>query len=215
MGDEDAGDAALLVEPADPLAELDADLGVEGAEGLVEEQERGPRGEGAGEGDALPLAARELGRVAAAERVELHEAEQLVDDGVDLFLRALPDLEAKGDVLAHRHVTEERVVLEDEADGAVLHALAVGDDAAQEHLAAIRLFEPGDDAEDGALPAAARPEERDQLARGTSEGDVVDDLGRAERLFEVADDDARGRGGISRAQRSGRLRRIAPGATSS
>ena len=45
--------------------ELQAGEGVEGAEGLVEEDDRRIGGEGPGEGDALALASGELGRVAA------------------------------------------------------------------------------------------------------------------------------------------------------
>ena len=47
-------------------AEGDPDLGVEGRERLVEEQDLGLEGEGPGERDALLLAARQLVRVAIA-----------------------------------------------------------------------------------------------------------------------------------------------------
>ncbi len=46
---------------------LGAGDGVEGAEGLVHEQDGGVVGEGAGEADALALAAAELPGVAGAE----------------------------------------------------------------------------------------------------------------------------------------------------
>ena len=76
---EQRRDVAPVVEAAQPLAQLDAHLGVERAERLVEQQQLGLDREGAREGDALALAARELRRVALAEAVELHEREQLVD----------------------------------------------------------------------------------------------------------------------------------------
>ena len=46
VGDEQARDVDLVVEPAEPGAQLLADLGVEGAERLVEEQHLGPGGQG-------------------------------------------------------------------------------------------------------------------------------------------------------------------------
>ena len=58
--DEDAGDVDLVVQAAEPLAELLAHLGVERAEGLVEEEDLRLGGERARERDALALAAREL-----------------------------------------------------------------------------------------------------------------------------------------------------------
>jgi hypothetical protein len=46
VGDEDAGDVNLVVQTAQPAAQLQAHLGVEGAEGLIEQEhlrlDRGP-----------------------------------------------------------------------------------------------------------------------------------------------------------------------------
>ena len=95
-----------------------AHLRVEGAERLVEEQHLGLDGEGPGQGHALALAARELGRVALAQVREADQLEQLVHPGLDLGLGALADLEAEGDVAPHGQVAERRVVLEAEADAA-------------------------------------------------------------------------------------------------
>ena len=68
----------------------------------------------------------------------------------------------KADVLEHRHVAEQRVVLEHEADLAVAH-VDVGGVLAAEHLAG-RPIPAGDDAQQRGLAAARRPEKRDQLA---------------------------------------------------
>ena len=110
----------LVVEPAQPLPQLRADAGVQGAERLVEEQHGRIDRERAGETHALPLPARELRRVPLREPVELHELQQLVDALGDLRLRALADLQAERDVVVHGHVLEGGVVLEDEADAALL-----------------------------------------------------------------------------------------------
>jgi hypothetical protein len=73
VGDENAGDVHLVVQAAQPPAQFLADPRVEGAEGLVEEQHFGLDRERARQGDALPLAAGELMRIAAGDRVELHQ----------------------------------------------------------------------------------------------------------------------------------------------
>ncbi len=77
-------------------------------------------GEGPGEGHALPLAARELGRIAVGEMRDLDEREQLPDLAADLLLGALADGQPEGHVVPDGHVLEGRVVLEDEADAALL-----------------------------------------------------------------------------------------------
>jgi hypothetical protein len=64
VGDEEAGHVELLMQGAQPLPQLVADARVQGAERLVQQEDLGVRGEGAGEGDALPLAAGDLVREA-------------------------------------------------------------------------------------------------------------------------------------------------------
>ena len=77
--DEDGRDVLLLVQPAQPDAQLLADGRVERAERLVEQQHARLDRERARERHALALAARELRRVAIGEAAELHEREQLLD----------------------------------------------------------------------------------------------------------------------------------------
>ena len=61
-----------------PGAQVGADVGVERAERLVEQQHARLDRERAGERHALALAARELRRVALVEAAEADELEQLV-----------------------------------------------------------------------------------------------------------------------------------------
>ena len=62
VGDEDARDADLIVEASQPAPQLLPDLGVEGPEGLVEQEDPRLDGEGPGQGDTLALPSRELRR---------------------------------------------------------------------------------------------------------------------------------------------------------
>lgn len=130
VGDEEGGEADLVVELAEPEAEFFADFGVEGAEGLVEEEDFGVDGEGAGEGDALALSAGEFVGEAIGEAWELDEIEEVLDAGVDFVLGGAlvfgEGVEAEGDVLGDAHVLEQGVVLEDEADAAFA-GVEVGD----------------------------------------------------------------------------------------
>ncbi len=180
----------LVVEAAQPDAELLAHARVEGAERLVEEQDTGLDGERAGERHTLPLAARKLCRVAVGEAVELDEAQQLVDALGDLRLRPASDLEAERDVLAHGHVLERGVVLEDEADAAILglalrHVLAL-----EAHRSGVRLLESGHDPQQRRLAAAGRAEERRQRAGLDLQRDVVECDELPEPLADPDDLDA-------------------------
>ena len=108
VGDEHAGDVHLVVQPAQPAAQLLAHLRVERAERLVEQQHPRLDGERARQRDALALAAGELRGIAVAEPVELHQREQLVRPAPDRRVvgprRARPHAQAEGDVLEDGHV---------------------------------------------------------------------------------------------------------------
>src|SRR6185436_6186681 len=101
-----------------------------------------------------------------------------------------PHAQAEGDVLEDRHVAEEGIVLEHEADPALANVgvgcvLAVEEDGAR-----VGHLEAGDDAQQRRLARARRPEQRDQLAGGDVETEVVADDGGAEALLQVAHFDA-------------------------
>ncbi len=64
VADEDIGEAPFALEVAQEVDDLDLDGHVEGGGGFVEDDEPGTQDHGAGDGDALALAAREFVRVA-------------------------------------------------------------------------------------------------------------------------------------------------------
>ena len=189
VGDDDRRRVRLLVQPPQPHAQLGANLRVERAERLVEQQHGGIDGERAGEAHPLPLTAGELRRVAIREAVELHELEQLLHARLRLGLRALADLHAERDVVVDGHVLEGGVVLEDEADVAILrpaagHVLVVDEDGS-----GVGRLEPRDHAQQRRLAAAARAEQGGQRPRADLDRHVVESDERPELLADIANDD--------------------------
>ena len=178
------------MQPPQPAPQLLAHLGVERAERLVEQQHLRLDRERPREGDALALAARQLRGVAVGQPVELDELQELRHARADLVLgeapRARPHAQAEGDVLEHRHVAEERVVLEHEADAALSHVAHGRVLAREQHLAAVGPLEPGDDPQQARLARARGAEERHQLARRDVQAHVVHRDEGAERLRHAA-----------------------------
>ena len=117
--DEDRRHVDLVVQPAQPFAQLAAHLRVQRAERLVQQQHFRLDRQRARERHPLQLAARELRGVALGQAVQPHEPQQLLHARVDLRLRPLSHAQPERDVVVHRHVLERRVVLEDEAHAAV------------------------------------------------------------------------------------------------
>ena len=114
MRDVEEGHAELVLERLQEHLHLLAQLQVERAERLVEEQHLRLVDDRARERDALALAARELHRLAVAVAVEAHHraAPRSTWRRALGALHAL-HLQAVADVLGDGHVREERVVLED------------------------------------------------------------------------------------------------------
>ena len=191
VGDEDRGDVDLVMQRAQPFAQLFPHLRIERAEGLVEQQDARLDRERAGQRDALALAAGELARIAVGKPVELHEIEQLLDPRADRRL-VLPDrarlhAQAEGDVLEHAHVAEQRVVLEHEADVTFARALRQRVLAVEGDFAGIRPVEAGDDPQQRGLAGAGGAEQREQLAVIDLEVDTVERCKAAELLDEIFD----------------------------
>ena len=98
----------------------------------------------------------------------------------------LPELQAVGDVLSHRHMRPQRVALEHHRDVALLgwqHAGGRGDDTvAKRDLAGAGLHEAGNEAQRRGLAAARRPEQAHELSVLDGERDVVENRQAAKTL---------------------------------
>ena len=119
VGDVDERDPELALERLELDLHLLAQLQVERAERLVEQQHRRRVDDRPRERDALALPARELHRLAVADLREAHRAEHLLRLGARARAVAALHAQAVLDVLLHGHVREERVVLEDRVDVAL------------------------------------------------------------------------------------------------
>ncbi len=94
-------------------------MGVQGAEGLVQHEDAGPGRQHARQRHALLLSARELRRIALAEAAQAEAFQFLGDDPRPLFFSHLaPD--AGADIVGHGEVREEHVVLEQQRRLALL-----------------------------------------------------------------------------------------------
>ena len=160
--DVDEGDADLGLDALELELHLAAQLEVEGAERLVEEQHLGVVDQRAGHGDALLLAAGELVRLLAGLLAELDQVEHVLD----LLLHRLDaaPAQAEGDVLEDVEVREERVGLEDG-----VHRPLVGRQVGHVLVAELDragggLLQAGDHAQGGGLAAARGAEEREERA---------------------------------------------------
>jgi hypothetical protein len=86
---------------------LRAQLFIQRAHRLVEQQQLWTLGQRAGQGHALTLAAGQLMRAALGVLGHVHQAQHFIDAGIDFAGGQTVLLEAEGDVLRHGHVREQ------------------------------------------------------------------------------------------------------------
>ena len=173
VGDVDGRHAETLVQARELGAHPDAQLRVEVRERLVH-QERGRLAhDRPSHRDPLALAAGESGRPAVEEVLEPEHGRHLVDALPDLALRHLAHLEPEAEVLAHRHVRVQGVVLEHHRDVAIARGGVSDVVFAEQDDAVGHLLEPGDHAQERRLAAARRPDQHHELAARDRQAHVV------------------------------------------
>ena len=179
MGDVDGGDAEALVQPRQLGAHRHAQLRVEVRQRLVHQEGLRLAHHRAAHRDALALAAGERAGLAVEQRLEAERLRDLVDALLAHGLRHLAQLQAEAEVVAHRHVRVERVVLEHHRDVA-LARLHVGDVGVADRDRAVGdLLEAGDHPQQRRLAAAGRADQHHELAVRDLERDLVDGLDAA------------------------------------
>ncbi len=170
---------------------LHAQRGIEVRERLVHQERPRRAQQGTPERDPLSLTARELGRSAVEQRLDVQEACDLLHARAHLRARLAPHLHAEGQVLVDGHVRVERVALEDHREVAILRRHAVLDLATDRDRPVGGPLEAGEHAQRGRLATAGRPDEDEELAILDVEREVVDRDDLAEQLVDVIEADRR------------------------
>ena len=140
MRDIDRGLAQTALQPLQLLAHLDAQLEVEVGQRLVEHQDARLEHQRAGDRDALLLAARKLRREARAHPGRSTSCRTRPTRSAISDLAEAAQPQSEGDVVEHRQMREQRVVLEHQADIAAVRRLVVEPLAVQPDRAPARAL---------------------------------------------------------------------------
>lgn len=183
MRDEDDGLAQAALEFEELVLHVAADERVQGAEGLVHQQEVGVGGQGPGEADSLLHAAGELVGPGHLPAFEPAQGQGLGGPAVALGAGHPLYLQPVAGVLQNVAVREESEVLEDHGylrgpDAAQLARAERGEVlAAEEDASRGGLEQAVQHAQQGGLAGTRQPHDDEDLAGLDVEGDV-DDRGR-------------------------------------
>ncbi len=160
MRDVDHGEAESLLQRADLLPHAPAQAGVEVRQRLVERQHLRLQHQGAGDRDALLLAARHLRLQVGSEALQADRLQRGLGLGMRLPPPGARGDEAIGDVVQDGHVGEGRVGLEHHGDVALACRQQRDVAAADGEPTLGRLLEARDHAQQRRLAAAGGTEQR-------------------------------------------------------
>ena len=143
-------------------------------------------------GDALLLTARKLAGPTVAEARPADHVEGALDALLDLGRAEAPHLSGKARFSRDRHVREQRVVLEHDADIAPVRRHALDALAVKGDRPAVGGSKPASIIRVVVLPEPGGPEQRQELAATDAEIEVPDDQAHpVEALFNAAEFDMR------------------------
>ena len=172
VGDDHHRDVLLVCQPHHDVQHFLDRLRVEGRGRLVEQDDLGLCAEGTGDGDALLLAARQLGGVDIRLIPEADELKIMICQLLRFLLGLVVELHgSQRQVLEHRHVGVEVELLEDHA-----HDVDV---------AAGRLFQKVHAADGRGFAAAGRSDNDQLFALGHLKIHILQDVQVAEILVNV------------------------------
>ncbi|MNV39841.1 hypothetical protein D3C71_1314320 [compost metagenome] len=162
--DQDGGGADGALDAAQFQLHFLAQLGVQVRQRFVQQQHAGPDDQRAGQGHPLLLPARHLCGMAVRQVRQPHQLQRIGHARFALVLLDPLHLKTKRHVFGHRHVREQRVVLEHQAQAALVGRHAA-DVTAVQHDAAARGFDKASNhLQGGRLAATRRPQQRNEFA---------------------------------------------------
>ena len=214
VGDDDDAAGGLAREGGDELHDLLAAVTVEGAGGFVADEEGRAVHEGAGDGDALLLAAGEFAWALALAALQANRGEHGAGAGLGFAEGLALDEERNGDIFPDAERGHEVELLENEAHVAAPEAgeggLAEGTETVAEDVdfARIGRERAGENGEEGGLAAAGGADEEGELVCEDVDVDAAEGLhggvAGAEGLRDAAAADGLHGGGAHSAPSFGR-----------
>ena len=157
VGDEHKGNAQLPLQPLELHLHGAAQLEVQGRQGFVQQQHFRPLYHRPGNRNPLLLAARKLMRFTPGKVFQLHHGQGFFYPLADFLFWPFLHLQAIGHVVEHRHMGEQRVVLEHRIQRTVLRRRMGQILPAKGDGPFIRVLETRHHPQQGGFSATGRP----------------------------------------------------------
>lgn len=161
VGHEHAGEFQLFMQLTQPATQLFTHLRIQRAKRFIKQQNLRFYSQRARQRHALFLAAGKLCRITICQMSKLHHLQQFCHFRFDgCGIRALATWQhrqAKSDIVEHRHMAEQRVMLEHETDFTVARMQAADVGTVETDMPAGLMLQPGDNAQQRGFPEPDGP----------------------------------------------------------
>jgi len=197
VGNHDAGESKLALEPLDQVAQAAGNDGIDHGGGLVVEHDFGLGSQGASHGHSPFAPCGKAGWKSVDYIFSAHQADEPVDQLLDLiFCQSAALAEREGDVLAHTQGIKKRAILEDHGNPAAneLHAVffETGDLLSLDaDRARIGLEKAHEHAQSHGFAYTAAAQDAEGLAALDGEADVFQNRSAIERDAHMTEDNDR------------------------
>ena len=166
VSDVNHGRVKFLVQTRQFDPHLSAQGGVEVGQRFVEQEDLGLTHDGAADGDALALTARQVSRPAFEVGLQLQDAGGLLDFAVAFGSGHACQAQSEPHILPHRHVRIQGVGLEHHRQAAIRWSDLIDPVAVDLQFARGDLLQSRDHAQKRGFATARRSDEHDKLAVG-------------------------------------------------
>ena len=193
MGDVNRGDACQPLQAPDFGAHADAQLRVKIGQRLIEKENLRLADQRPPQRDPLPLSARQGAGASVEQFPQLQRLRRLAHPRVDLRPANPLHAQREAEVLSHRHVRVERVILEHHRHAAVTGRQAGDVPVLKQDPTAADGLEPRDHPQERALAAARGPDQNQEFSVLDFQRDRPYSLDLAKALLHIEESERRHR----------------------
>ena len=169
VGHEHAGEFQFFMQLTQPATQLFTHLRIQRAKRFIKQQNLRFYSQRARQRHALFLAAGKLCRITIRQMSKLHHLQQFCHFRFDRRrIRAFTPWQhrqAKSDIVKHRHMAKQRVMLEHETDFTVPRVQTAHVGTVKANMPTGLMLQPGDNAQQRSFSGTGRPKQRDHLTR--------------------------------------------------
>ena len=173
------GDAELFLNTDNLASHSSPQVGIKIGQWFIKQKQIGFADDSSSQRDTLPLSARELTRFVLQLFTQAKHPGRLFNTVGYLGLADTGHFQREGQILCHRHMRIEGIVLKNHSYIAIARAQMVHPPRTNIYLAAVRFFQPGDKTQTGRLAASGRSQKHQQFTVAHLQGDILQHFGRS------------------------------------